>query len=409
LFIGVKIGRNWDGSAREMEVPVATADIGRNGVKNLHELKSGNDLQSLFSALKGVGLHEYPPVSKFLKDAISSGDKGEIQRAFHDAYFSRHWKMSEVVPALIEFTSDPDPFVRLNAAEALYAVGNHNGFKALVGIVLMGHPSEGIGQDIRIEAAEELARFREQDAVGPITTLYSTTPSAEVSLSLANLGAQLPDATQLRFVASDLAIEEYAKAGMSRFLPQISAIFRNTSETRLKNASAWALASLSNDQSAIAYLAEASKPAIEATANPAQGVSIIGRRDLLESQQALKFLGSIQNPVAKETLVTALKSQIPEVVRIATVNLIFNQREAEQADAVVAAELSGEKHILGATLALNLAAQSNDPEVKAAGEKLARQEGSGLWDLFTVERKSWPIYNWIDDYVVKLNASGPPR
>jgi len=41
--------------------------------------------------------------------------------------------------------------------------------------------------------------------------------------------------------------------------------------------------------------------------------------------------------------------------------------------------------------------------LRAAGEVFGRQLGNNAWQLQAIERRAWPIYNWIDDYVVLLN------
>jgi hypothetical protein len=52
---------------------------------------------------------------------------------------------------------------------------------------------------------------------------------------------------------------------------------------------------------------------------------------------------------------------------------------------------------------LNIAAQLDDSGIRAAGEAFDQRTGENSWKLYAVERKQWPIYNWIDDYVVVLN------
>jgi len=91
------------------------------------------------------------------------------------------------------------------------------------------------------------------------------------------------------------------------------------------------------------------------------------------------------------------------VVRIATVNLIFNQGGASEATALVAQELRGTEHRLGPDLALDIAAMVHDPELESAGQVYSKHNGLEIWELHTVTRKNWPIYNWVDNYVVRLN------
>ena len=86
------------------------------------------------------------------------------------------------------------------------------------------------------------------------------------------------------------------------------------------------------------------------------------------------------------------------------VNLLFNQPGgSEKAKQVVLRELRGEQRKLGTELLLNVASKLDDPEVRAAGEAFDQRSGDRSWKLYAVVRRQWPIYNWIDDYVVTLN------
>jgi hypothetical protein len=52
---------------------------------------------------------------------------------------------------------------------------------------------------------------------------------------------------------------------------------------------------------------------------------------------------------------------------------------------------------------LDVASSFDDPEIEAAGRAFDRGS-EDEWRRTTVERRKWPIYNWIDDYVVRLNG-----
>lgn len=358
----------------------------------------------IFGALEKSGaLKRVSPASKYLKDAVASGDKGEISRAFLDSVYSRNWKMSEVVPVLQSYLTDSNPFVRYNAAHALFTAGDRSGFSMLVALVQSIDPIDGIGQDVRIEAAQTLAKFREMEASASIIDLYSRTRNGDLLTALSRLGIRYPQAAQFGFIADSSVLSEYAIIGAAEFIPQITSVFQSSPKPELKSAAAFALATMTSDQAAINYLIETAQPAINAKLGFV-GTPAPGQPGFELGQQALKYLGSIQSPQAKQALELALDSQIPSVVQIATVNLIFNQGGSEKANQVVAQALSdGTKNALGVELSLNIAAQINDPQVQAAGKKFAQQEGSGLWSLYTVERRGWPIHNWIDNYVVKLS------
>jgi hypothetical protein len=124
----------------------------------------------------------------------------------------------------------------------------------------------------------------------------------------------------------------------------------------------------------------------------------------LNLRNTIKYLGTIQSPQAKQTLETALGSSDSVIVQTAAVNLIFNQGGSSKVNEMVASELLGSQTPLGADMTLNLAPQLlNDPQVQAAGQTFSQHDGSGAWQRYTVDRKDWPVYNWIDSYVVKLN------
>ena len=108
-------------------------------------------------------------------------------------------------------------------------------------------------------------------------------------------------------------------------------------------------------------------------------------------------------PRAKEALEAVLDSKDSTSVRTAAVNLVFNHGGSSKVNHMVASELNGNQTPLGTDLTLNLAVQlCSDPVIQAAGKAFAKRNPGGSWELYTVERKNWPIYNWVDDYVIKL-------
>jgi len=347
----------------------------------------------------------HPSAAHFLEDAVAKGDKGEISRAFLDVIYSGKWKMKEVIPALQSHLSHPIPFVRCHAAQALYTVGDRSGYSTLVALVQTDGPIAGIGhdQDMRVEAARTLAKFRESDAASAISELYGRTNDGVLLEALTKLGSsQAASLIQAKgFRAESSAIKYYAGHGMDQFIPQIASVFQNTPKQELKVAAAWALATMSGDQSAIDYLIQASQPAIRS------GTSLQDRSAASHALPALKCLGSIRSPQAKQTLEAALDSPIPAVLEVATVNLLFNQGGSEKAVQVVARQLREtppSSRWMRWDLTLNIAAQLTDhPEIQAAGQVFAQKSETESWWLYTVERKNWPIYNWIDDCVVRLN------
>ncbi len=66
--------------------------------------------------------------------------------------------------------------------------------------------------------------------------------------------------------------------------------------------------------------------------------------------------------------------------------------------------MTGSLNPLGADLAALLANQlTNDPQIQLAAKNFAQHDVTSLSGSNTGETKNWPIYNWIDNYVIKLN------
>jgi HEAT repeat protein len=273
-------------------------------------------------------------------------------------------------------------------------VGDNSGDAALLALVQSNDPIEGIGEDVRISAALALANYDQRDAVGAITNLYSKTQSVDLSEALSNLGIQLPGEGQFPFVASDLALTEYAKCD-ARFVPQIKELFLNTANSSLKASAAWALATMTNDQNAINYLIQQAQAGL----NNANQVDDDTERNLIQ------YLGSVQTPAAKQTLESALSSSDSTIVQTAIVNLIFNQGGSDKAVQVIADQLNNPAQAtLPWDFTLNVAAQlTSNSTIQSAGKTFAQLGGSEQWQLYTVERARWPVNNWIGNYVVKLN------
>jgi len=349
------------------------------------------------ASLKKAEIEETPPVLDQLRKAVASKDHGEIVRAFHQAIYGRSQKMGEALPVVKGFLTDADPFVRLTAARTLYTAGDRSGFETLSALVVAKEVIPDGKQDLRVEAARVLAKFRETEAATVIGELYSQTKTGGLLTALATLGQRASEASSWPFVNSDLAITNYGKSGASEFVAPLRATFASSTDPEIKNASAWTLARLTGEQAYLEFLTQAAQPAINA--NPK-----IGQLSFDDSSKALRYLGSLQSPVARAVLERALDSNNPVAVQYAVVNLLFNQPDgSEKAKQVVLREMRGEQHKLGAELMLNVASQLDDPEIRAAGEAFEQRSSDKSWQIYSVERRHWPIYNWIDGYVVALN------
>jgi hypothetical protein len=51
---------------------------------------------------------------------------------------------------------------------------------------------------------------------------------------------------------------------------------------------------------------------------------------------------------------------------------------------------------------------TDNSEVQKAGRDYSRMSQDGSWQLYTVERKGWPIYNWADGYLIERVAVQEP-
>lgn len=362
--------------------------------------------EAIFKRLS-QGSEEIHPASKYLQKAIDTKDQSQILAALSRLYWSRLWKMSEVIPTLKEFLNNPDPFVRYHVAETLFKVGDQSGYSTLLAFVQSPTPilesgdsdMPNGGGDMRIDAARLLAQYGQTDATPAIYQLYQQTNSGDLIRALTTLQAsQATSIVQSKgFFAQGAALEYYGQAGVQQFIPQITSTFYNTQQPDVKVAAAWALATMTNDQNAINYLVQEAQAGLT---NPSQV-------DDLTERNAIKYLGSIQNPAAKQTLEAALSSSDATIVQTAIVNLIYNQGGSDKAVQVIANQLTDTAHAtLPWDFTLSMAAQlTSNPTIQSAGQTFAQHDATGDWQTYTVERQNWPINNWIGGYVVKLNKS----
>lgn len=340
------------------------------------------------------------PTAKELTKAVASHDDGAIVRAFHDAIYDRFSTMSEALPAIRAQLNNSDPFARLQAAKALYTAGDHAGFATLLELVNSQSPITHNEADLRIEAGLVLAKFREKQAATAVFDLYVRTSGGGLFEASATLGAKdtLSIMRKHGYVQSEYAVVRYASLCPPEFIPKIAETFLTGSTPALKNAAAYALARLTGERVYIEYLAHAAQPAIDA--KPQVGLSYD------DSSKALRYLGSIQQPLAREVLDHALESANPVAVQYAVVNLLFNQPGgSEKARALVLHQFRGVPLRFESWEAvLQIAAKLDDPDVRKAGEAFDQRTSERSWHRYGVERKDWPIYNWIDDEVVDFQG-----
>ncbi|NBO66259.1 MAG: hypothetical protein EBU88_15690 [Acidobacteria bacterium] len=87
------------------------------------------------------------------------------------------------------------------------------------------------------------------------------------------------------------------------------------------------------------------------------------------------------------------------------VNLIFNHNDLSAARPRLISELEQRTTNLGSEFTLQLVAALDDPELQRTANDFSKLDSSGQWRMWSVARRGWPIYNWIDDYVVILNET----
>ena len=366
------------------------------GATNTAPENSAAAQKLLKEMLQQKGIKEMPPLEKYLRDEIASGDKDRISRAFHDAIYSQYWPMSDVIPVLKGFLNYPDPFVRYLSAQDLMITGDNSAYATLLALIQSNAPIAGIGTDVRIQAAETLAQFRQTDAIPAILAAYQKTHNGNYMADLIKLqaGEVISIIETKGYFADPMAIQDYGQVGVQQYVPQLTSTFYNTQKTDLKEAAAWALATMTGNQDAINFLVQQVRLGLN---DPSQTGSV-------NLRNAIQYLGALQSPQVKPVLESALSSSNSMVVQTAAVNLLFNQGGSDKVNQMVASELTGSSNSLGADMVLNLAPQLlNDPKVQAAGQNFSEHDGSGAWQRATVVRGSWPIYNWIDSYVIKLS------
>jgi HEAT repeat protein len=350
-------------------------------------------LDALSKELVRVGAKAQTP-SWEIRKAIAEKDPGRIQRAFHDAIYSRAFDWKIAIGEIKACLTDADPFVRYLAAKALYTTGDRTAYKTLLDMVTASEPLGSRDRDYRIDAANVLGKFREREAAGAISDLYTRTNNSSLLTTLAWLGVEAPGARDYSFVRSEVAIREYAMIGEMGRLDDIRKSFSSAKDSSVKIASAWALVRLAKDESALSYLIEAATPAIQVHPK-------IGESRFDDSSKALRYLGSVPDPNVRSILEEkALRSENPVAVQYAVVSLLFEQPGgSSDARELIRRQLAGEGKGLEWELAMQIASKLGDPALNAAGEAFDRRTGDKGWK-FAFDRRGWPIYNWIDGYIV---------
>lgn len=344
-------------------------------------------------------------VDQQFKAAISSGNHGKILRAFHEATYNRRSSLEPSRSALKECLKNNDPVIRLYAAEYLYTIGDNTGYDTLITLIKMSGAVDCLGKDVRLRAVNLLKRYREQRAIPEIHRFFLETKAIDAFYALLYLGRDqslvnpltaYPDAHPYRsttvFSLSIYNSKAAEKLAASTFLdPKCPNVYAEES-TQI---AAWAMLRAGQDEPYFSHLYDQAIKAVAGTRPPGS--------DCNQYRKALKYISSISDPRVVALLERGLESSDHQVVQVSIVNLIFNQHTLESARKRLIAEINNRTLDLGSEFTFQLAAVLNNTEITKAAERFSEMDSSNEWRLWSIIRKGWPIYNWIDDYVVILN------
>ncbi len=334
--------------------------------------------------------------------ALASGDDGEVLRALHLSAYSREYKNSEIQSAFRSFLTNTRPYIRLLVARYLYITGDNSGRQTLLNIISLPSAILVEGLDHRIEAAEILSRYRDKGASNDIISLYGVTKDGAVLDSLARLGVRCPEEAKFSYIGSENALTHYGMVGAIEFVPKMRKTFATASDSRSRIGAARSIAQLTGEAQYLEFLAVHANIAVKED-NPNK-----------DSLRALKYLGSIDSPIALKVLSDGVLSANKEAVKYSAVNLLHNQdkgfgpvkqlllKELEPKNAKLF-KLPEELKWQLITVA------SDDPEIERAAKAYSDRMQAFDWEYYVRERKQWPIYNWVDNFVVTVNYEKPTR
>lgn len=160
------------------------------------------------------GPYPYDRVRELLTAAVTSRDPSAIARAFNEVVYSDRTSMRESLPAVREFLTHANPYVRYSAANMLYTAGDDSGYTTLLNLVRSepvvfgvpelaraGLPADEAQVDLRREAARRLAQFRQHEAGDAILALYQATGDGALIRPLAKLGIRASATGSTQFSA----------------------------------------------------------------------------------------------------------------------------------------------------------------------------------------------------------------
>jgi hypothetical protein len=330
--------------------------------------------------------------------------------AFHDAAYGRGFSTNEMREAFRVFLNDPNPEVRFTAAQYLYVTGDGAGRETLAAFVRGSPMPTPDGIDLRTYAAELLTKYRDKGTLSDLTALYKKTQDAALLNSIMRMMGKETPAELLVPPSggwSPMNLFDLALADSSVALDLARSNFDNPGgryAAQQQNASAWILLQNGMTDPYWGHLVDQAHKAMNG--EYPQG------RNHSQYTDALKYLASVDMPQTRGILESALASKDRMVVEIAAVNLLFNQTgSSKPVKELLLSEFNPENfksYKLNDDLKWQLATvMINDPDISRAAHAYSDWTRALLWEHYIVERRQWPIYNWVDNYAAKLNREKP--
>ncbi len=287
------------------------------------EVRAG--LEAVFAGVEKAGARRIEKPDQVLNEAIASKDRRAITQAFSDLIYSGNWSREQMLTVLKDALKSKDPWLSVLAAERLYIIGDQTGRVELVKLMQSSDaitetsPAYASGNyDLRVKAAEIVAKFRDHEAAQSVLMLYKQTNNRALLDELVKVGA--PEAVQLlKAVSGNQPSSELMELyGLSKATGEAS-LFGSVQgdesidlATRL--AAAWANAEVSNDECSAKFVRDFVESQIT-------NLTV----DLALARKAVQYLGTL-NDTASISLLERIAKQSgnTDLVRVAAVNLVLN-------------------------------------------------------------------------------------
>jgi hypothetical protein len=333
-----------------------------------------------------------------LARAINTGDRGEIIRAFDEAIYGYASRPSGAIAAFKKELLNADPFIRYLAAEHLYIVGDNSGFDALIGIVRDTTNVPSLDPALRQNALQTLAKYREKRAGFEIAQLFDSSGARNYITPLALLGAtqSVKRIVSLLGPGDDVQVALiYGRLGCNEVTPCLEPIVTNINlPTATRASAAWALFQVTRESRYAEMLLEWAKATL---AVPANGRDL----DYGEPTKVFRFAASVPDARIRSLLEDCLSSPNQVLRQYSFVSLMLNQGgDSPKLKAALLGELNLRSDRLPLELLAQIASQSKDPEIRAAGFQWDKVRGEHFFENWAVRRKDWPVYSWAEDYAI---------